>query len=196
VGRLHNKRSKLFGGIELSGAERVVEWKDFWLPRFDAVFEDISQKNLIEVSFLDAISEQRKRFPVCLEIGEESTLTHYDIWSGNVMVETDGHSPFERGNVGSREDSDDRDGVRVSGYLDIPGFWADYARELSFMEMFGMADSHFYEVYTSYHQLDEGFEIRKNLYNLKMHLKHITMYPDQRYYRDGAQQCLSYIERH
>ena len=196
VGRLHNKRSKLFGGIELSSHERVAEWKDFWLPRFDTVFEDISQKNLIEVSFLDAIAEQRKGFSNYLEIGGDSTLTHYDIWSGNVMVDMHGHSLSERHNDRSGQRFDDRDGVRVSGFLDIPGFWADYARELSFMEMFGMADSRFYEVYTSYHQLDEGFEIRKNLYNLKMHLRHITMYPDQRCYRDGARQCLSYIESH
>lgn len=185
VGKLHSERSKLFGGVELPAAKRVVEWKDFWLPRFDGVFEDISQTNLIDVSFLGAIAEQRKRFPIYLEIGDESTLTHYDIWSGNVMVDMDGHT------AGQSEGS-----VQVSGFLDIPGFWADYARELSFMEMFGMADSRFYEIYTSYHQLDEGFEIRKNLYNLKMHLRHITMYPDQRYYRDGARQCLSFIESH
>ena len=49
-------------------------------------------------------------------------------------------------------------GSNIGGFLDVPGFWADYARELSFMEMFGSADSRFYEVYTSYHELDDAFE--------------------------------------
>jgi fructosamine-3-kinase len=176
VGHLHRKRSSRFGGVELPERERNAQWKDFWLPRFDAVFEDISGKNLVEKNFLDEIVKQRERFASYLSTGEESTLTHYDIWSGNVMVEIDDWC------------------VRVSGFLDIPGFWADYARELSFMEMFGIADSRFYAVYTSYHTLDEGFEMRKNIYNLKMHLKHITMYPDQFYYRNGARQCLAYIQ--
>jgi fructosamine-3-kinase len=183
VGKLHISRSRLFGGVELPQPERISEWKDFWLPRFDAVFEDISHRDLVDVSFLDAIGEARKAFPDYLDIGSESTLTHYDIWSGNVMVDANGR-------FGQHSDS----GVQVSGFLDIPGFWADYARELSFMEMFGMADTRFYDVYTSYHRLDEAYEIRKNLYNLKMHLKHITMYPDQNYYRDGARHCLSFIQ--
>ena len=187
VGKLHKSRSKLFGGVELPQTERISEWKDFWLPRFDTVFEDISHKDLVDVSFLEAVREARKAFPDYLEIGSDSTLTHYDIWSGNVMVDINGR-------FGGRFGENSDWGVEVSGFLDIPGFWADYARELSFMEMFGMADSHFYDVYTSYHRLDEGFEIRKNLYNLKMHLKHITMYPDQHYYRDGARQCLSFIQ--
>ena len=84
----------------------------------------------------------------------------------------------------------------MSGYIDVPGHWADYARELSFMEMFGVADGLFYDVYRSYHRLDEGFELRKNLYNLKMHMRHIMMYPDQSYYRQGARECLLYIQSH
>jgi fructosamine-3-kinase len=118
---------------------------------------------------------------VALDIGGRSTLTHYDIWSGNVMVDFEGSGypgqPF------------------ISGYIDIPGYWADYARELSFMEMFGLANDRFYGRYWAAYPRDDGFELRKNLYNLKMHLKHITMYPDQSYYREGAEACLRFIQQ-
>ena len=88
------------------------------------------------------------------------------------------------------------DKARVSGFIDIPGHWADYARELSFADMFGVADQTFYSTYTGHHQLDPGFTLRKNIYNLKMNLKHITMYPDQYYYRQGAGDCLKTIQQH
>jgi hypothetical protein len=44
--------------------------------------------------------------------------------------------------------------------------------------------------------MDEGFTARKNVYNLKMHIKHISMYPDQSYYRQGARACLAYLQRY
>jgi fructosamine-3-kinase len=63
------------------------------------------------------------------------------------------------------------------------------------MEMFGLGSDRFYGRYWSAFPKDEGFELRKNIYNLKMHLKHITMYPDQRYYREGAEACLRFIQQ-
>ena len=177
VGRLHTARSKGFGGAELAEERRETAWSDFWLPRFDRVFEDSAEKGLVSAAFLEEVASARRDFPRLLAIGEQSTLTHYDIWSGNIMIDKEDGSPT------------------VSGFLDVPGFWADYARELSFMEMFGVADSRFYQIYRSYHALDEAFEIRKNVYNLKMHMKHIMMYPDQSFYRNGAQQCLRQILR-
>jgi fructosamine-3-kinase len=84
--------------------------------------------------------------------------------------------------------------VRVSGYIDVPGFWADPVRELSFAEMFGVADALFYEVYTSVHALPEGWRVRRDLYNLKMNLKHIVMYPQEGFYRQGAARCLGTLE--
>ena len=177
---LHKERSKGFGGVEVEEDDRYHSWPDFWLPRFDGVFAEIATSGLVADAMLRQIERLRLRFPVALDIGSRGTLTHYDIWSGNVMVDFEGSGfpgrPF------------------VSGYIDIPGYWADYARELSFMEMFGMANDRFYDRYWSAYPQDEGFELRKNIYNLKMHLKHITMYPDQSYYRDGAEACLRFIQ--
>jgi len=177
VGRLHQNRSRGFGGVELAPHERQTAWADFWLPRFDNVMREMTETDLLPPSFLEEVTRVRSRFPALLDIGAESTLTHYDIWSGNVMVNPNGSS------------------AQITGFIDVPGHWADYARELSFMEMFGTADRRFYEVYAGYHALDEGFSVRKNVYNLKMHLKHISMYPDQSYYRQGARACLTYIQR-
>lgn len=177
VGRLHRRRAGGFGGVELEATGRVAEWADFWLPRFDRVFEDIAAKGLVPVSFLDAVTRAREGFAPHLRIGPEATLTHYDIWSGNVMLDRRG------------------DDFHVSAFIDIPGHWADYARELSFMEMFGVADAEVYRIYREYRDLDAGFELRKSIYNLKMHLRHVTMYPDEAFYRRGAEDCLRRIQQ-
>jgi fructosamine-3-kinase len=179
--QLHKERGSGFGGVDLKEERRVRSWADFWLPRFDAVFTEVQASGLVSTDLLRQIERVRRRFPSALDIGRRSTLTHYDIWSGNVIVDFEGSGfpgqPF------------------VSGYIDIPGFWADYARELSFMDMFGLASSRFYDRYWNVFPRDETFELRKNIYNLKMHLKHITMYPDQTYYREGAEAALRFVQR-
>jgi fructosamine-3-kinase len=178
---LHKERSSGFGGVEVGEGKRFRSWADFWLPRFDSVFEEVCSSGLVATDTLGQIERIRSRFAVALDIGRQSTLTHYDLWAGNVIVDFEGSGypgrPF------------------ISGYIDIPGYWADYARECSFMEMFGLTSRKFYDRYWSAFGPDEGYELRKNIYNLKMHLKHITMYPDQDYYRDGAESCLRFIQR-
>jgi fructosamine-3-kinase len=178
VRTLHRKKSRGFGGAELPPEERQENWADFWLPRLDQVIEESAESGVIEQSLLNRVKQVRPRLRKYLDIGQKSTLTHYDIWSGNVMIERS-----------SKEN-------RVSGFIDVSGIYADYARELSFMLMFGLADDRMMAQYLDEHSLDDGFILRVNIYNLKMHLKHITMYPGQHYYRKGAEDCLEYIESH
>jgi fructosamine-3-kinase len=177
VVRLHKNSSTGFGGVELPEEKRFKNWPDFWLPRFDAAYKEIEAENLVPPRFLSDVEKMRSHFRGFLDIGDRSTLTHYDIWSGNIMIDYQDGRP------------------RVSGFIDIPGVWADYARELSFMEMFGIADDRFYTIYQGNYKLDPGFQIRKNIYNLKMHMRHIAMYPEELYYRQGAQNCLRVIQK-
>jgi fructosamine-3-kinase len=176
VSVLHLEKSVGFGGVELKPEETNDTWSDFWLTRFNKSITKLRNSKNINPGLLDRVEKIRDYLPSLLEIGKESTLTHYDIWAGNVLLTQ-------------------KDGcVIISGFLDTQGFWADYARELSFMELFGLADHNFYNIYTTTHTLDDNFIIRKNLYNLKMNLIHINMYPEQMYYRHGAINCLEIVE--
>ncbi|TVQ27034.1 MAG: aminoglycoside phosphotransferase family protein [Spirochaetaceae bacterium] len=177
LAELHRIESVGFGGVELDESQRLAEWPDFWLPRFDAVLDDAAESGAVPASILDGARELRPSLARPLSIGATSTMTHYDIWSGNVMVDLD------------------RDVPRVSGYIDVPGFYADYARELSFAMLFGIANRRFFETYLAEHELDPGFELRANIYNLKMNIKHIGMYPTQRVYQQGAVENLEFIRR-
>ncbi len=178
LAELHRIRAHGFGGVELTAEERDDEWPDFWLPRFDRVIDEAAASGSIPARLIDGAREIRPDLRPHLEIGSSSTLTHYDIWSGNVMVDVEADPP------------------RVSGYIDIPGFYADYARELSFAMLFGIAGRRFFETYLRYHDLDDGFEMRANIYNLKMNIKHIQMYPSQTVYQEGAAANLDFVRSH
>lgn len=201
VSELHAITDTGFGGVELAAEDRCRRWADFWLPRFDKAYAEISAGDYISEAMLEEVKEARASFEPALDIGEGSTLTHYDIWSGNVMIDIDGSGGAvaaggASGELGGGPSGVASGGARVSGFIDVPGFYADYARELSFMMMFGVADRAFFQRYLRDHGLDDGFELRVNIYNLKMHLKHIMMYPHERYYRQGAMECLRFIQEH
>jgi fructosamine-3-kinase len=176
VVELHQIKSDGYGFVEASGSSREKAWADFWLPRFDTSLKKVLQGGHVSTQIIERINTIRPELKKMLQIGSRSTLTHYDIWSGNVMLDKQNGK------------------LVVTGFLDVQGYWADYAREISFMEMFGLADETFYKIYCREHQLDDGFEFRKNLYNLKMNLIHVNMYPEQMYYQLGAERCLFIVE--
>ncbi len=178
LAHLHRIRAPGFGGVELPEAERHDEWPDFWLPRFDQAIDEAAASGSVPASLVAGAYEVRPHLRPLLRIGETATMTHYDIWSGNVMVDVEADPP------------------RVSGYIDIPGFYADDARELSFAMLFGVANRRFFETYLRHHDLDHGFELRANVYNLKMNIKHVQMYPGQRVYQQGAAENLDFIRSH
>jgi fructosamine-3-kinase len=173
---LHAIRGRGFGGVELPEEERANRWADFWLPRFDSVIADAAASGVVSEILVDGAKEIRPHLHSLLDIGPESTFTHYDIWSGNVMIDTESDPP------------------RVSGYIDIPGFYADYARELSFAMLFGVADRSFFETYLGRREIDQHFASRASLYNLKMNIRHIMMYPGQTVYQRGARECLDLLK--
>lgn len=174
---LHEITEEGFGSCAQASAEREERWADFWLPLFDSVFSKVEEADLIDENFLERVRDARREFAPALEVGPVATLTHYDIWSGNILIDTEAPG-----------------GARISGYLDISGFFADYARELSFAEMFGLADGAFYARYQKQHAIDPGFRLRASIYNLKMSLRHVEMYPQEEYYRRLAADCLAFIE--
>lgn len=172
--RLHKTKSRGFGGVELSPEEREPSWPAFWLPRLEEVIRMVRDADVLPET---VFAEARRLWPFLeslLEIGEVSTLTHYDIWAGNVMVDA---------------------GPRISGYIDIPGNWADYAWEISFMQVFGLGDEEFLRRYQEAHGLDETFELRLRAYQLRTFVKHVMMYPSEAYYREGTDMCLKTLRR-
>jgi fructosamine-3-kinase len=154
---LHTRREPGFGGVEVPPEQRASTWCEFWLPRYEATLAEAQAGGTAPDALLDALQDLRPHLPELLAIGPVGTLTHYDIWTGNVMVALDGAYP------------------RVTGYLDVMGHYADYARELS--SMFGLADQRLMHIYEQRHGFDATFEARFTLYTLKMCMQLVHMYP-------------------
>ncbi len=173
---LHTHQDLGFGGVELSPSKRSATWADFWVPRYDIAVAEARDKGLLDAAMLDGLTEVRGQLPALLDIGPTGTLTHYDIWTGNVMVDR----------------RDDR--VYVSAFVDVMGYYADYARELS--SMFSMADEWLMAAYRQRHGLDAGFQARFDAYSLKMCLQLASMYPSESRYMDAARQFLGQVLRY
>ena len=174
VADLHMHQATGFGGLELPVQQRSPTWPDFWMLRFDqAVLEAQETRHDID-HLLAAIREMRDQLPLLLNIGVQGTLTHYDIWGGNVMVHFTAGRPY------------------VSGFLDPFGYYADYAREIS--SMCGLGGLQFMEAYQQRHSLDETFEVRYDVYSLKMSLQMACMYPDTTWPVDRAKHYLTKIQ--
>jgi fructosamine-3-kinase len=158
LAELHTVREPGFGGVELPPEERRATWAGFWLARFDYEVAKTGERGLLQDGLLDEIAALRDGLGPLLDIGPLGSPTHYDIWSGNVMV-------------------DERDGrPAVTGFLDPLGYWADTAREIS--SMGGLAGERFMAAYRRRHPTDATFDARVSLYSLKMGLQLVCIYPD------------------
>ena len=172
---LHTLTESGFGGVELRAGKRFERWEDFWIPRFDAVMCRMRALRLVEEPLLDEILDVREEFPRVLQDVTIGTLTHYDIWTGNVMVEFREGRPV------------------VSAFIDVLGYYADYARELS--SMGSLADRQLLAAYFRGHGRDGNFGLRRDIYSLKMNLQLVEMYPTEALHRAAARSNLRSITK-
>lgn len=123
-------------------------WPVCWLPRFDSAFDEQQQEQPDLVELFTGIYKIRGNFPRVLEIGVLGTLTHYDIWGGNVMV----HSWAT--------------GLHLSSFLEAIEYLADCARDLS--SMCGLGGKRLIEIYAQLRGLDSRYQVQHDIYASKM----------------------------
>lgn len=81
-------------------------------------------------------------------------LVHGDLWSGNVAA-------------------DERGGPLV---FDPAVYFADRETDLAMTELFGGFPARFYDAYAEIYPLDQGYRVRKKLYNLYHILNHLNLF--------------------
>lgn len=84
----------------------------------------------------------------------EASLIHGDLWSGNLIVDEKGGPCLI-------------DPAVYFGFREI---------EIAFTELFGAYDSRFYSAYNEAWPLDEGYEERKDIWNLYPLLVHVNLF--------------------
>lgn len=82
------------------------------------------------------------------------SLVHGDLWSGNAAVMTDGTPVI----------------------LDPATYYGDREVDIAMSELFGRFPQSFYDGYIATYPLDDGYEMRKVLYNLYHILNHFNLF--------------------
>ncbi len=99
---------------------------------------------------------------------DSPSLLHGDLWSGNYMIGNDGEA-----------------------WLIDPATYVGHAEaDLAMTELFGGFDRHFYEGYKAVRPLQDGYEDRRDLYNLYHILNHLNLFGIM--YLSGVKRTLNY----
>ncbi|MEM6613803.1 MAG: fructosamine kinase family protein [Cyanobacteria bacterium P01_C01_bin.72] len=84
----------------------------------------------------------------------QPSLVHGDLWSGNAAITTDG----------------------LPVIFDPATYYGDRETDIAMTELFGGFPGAFYRGYNQAWQLDQGYEQRKNIYNLYHVLNHFNLF--------------------
>ncbi|HHC74555.1 MAG TPA: fructosamine kinase family protein [Thiothrix sp.] len=131
------------------------DWLSFWRKHRLGVQLDLAQQNGIHSSIYQAgqtLSMQLDQFFDQREI--KPSLLHGDLWAGNLAYTPSGE---------------------VVVY-DPAVYYGDHEADLAMTTLFGGFSSDFYEAYHHHYPLAQGYEVRKDLYNLYHILNHYNLF--------------------
>lgn len=134
--------------------EPFDNWIKFFIEkRLEVQLQLAKKKGLIE----DSLVEKFRRFyPLLPDLlpEEPASLLHGDMWSGNVMIGSDG----------------------MVCLMDPAVYYGNREIEISFTQMFGGFDRSFYDAYYEAFPLQYGFDQRVDIYNLYPYLVHVNLF--------------------
>ncbi|MBN7815049.1 fructosamine kinase family protein [Algoriphagus pacificus] len=158
---LHLKSSKSFGLEEDNYIASLVQknlqtanWVDFYIEqRLEPLLGKAYFDRLIPLDFLKKF---QSIYPVIESAipKEKPALLHGDLWSGNVICNSEGQPCL----------------------IDPAVYFGHREMDLAFSRLFGGFDSRFYQSYESIIPLEPGFESRTGIYNLYPLLVHLNLF--------------------
>ena len=130
-------------------------WVDFWQTRRLGFQLDLCHHNGYGGGLYDQGQRLIAEIPLFFEGYQPvASLLHGDLWSGNW--------------------SGDQDGQPV--IFDPASYYGDREADLAMMELFGHPGRAFFAAYNEAYELDAGYAVRKNLYNLYHILNHANLF--------------------
>jgi fructosamine-3-kinase len=130
-------------------------WSDFWCEARLGPQLDLARKNGFGKSLLKKGEQLAEAVPGLLsEHAAAASLLHGDLWSGNAGFLADGAPVL----------------------FDPAVYWGDREADLAMTELFGGFPRTFYSAYREAAPLDQGYAVRKTLYNLYHVLNHANLF--------------------
>ena len=130
------------------------DWIDFFIQlRLEYQLKLAVQNSLVDSSFVNRYRKFYELLPTLLPI-DQPALLHGDMWSGNVMVDSEGYVCL----------------------IDPAVYYGHREIELAFTQMFGGFDHEFYSSYQEAYPLESGFDERVAIYNIYPHMVHVNLF--------------------
>ena len=156
---LHGHTRTTFGRIHEPG---IPSWADVFVPELTAMRRHVEDK--LSDAVLNDIDASLKAAGDILKDQGTPTLTHGDIWAGNVMVDRRG------------------DEWHLTGLVDPSGAkFTDVEFELAYLQVFNTVGSPFFDRYTTRFPLRPGYELRRLYYWLNTYMIHVWLFEDRDY---------------
>ncbi len=160
--KLHRYTNSQFGwhrentiGSTLQNNQQMDNWLEFWNTQRLGFQLALAKKNGANKGLLD------KGERIQSELGQffqgydpEISLLHGDLWSGNYAFTDNGDAVI----------------------FDPATYYGDREADIAMTELFGGFSSDFYAHYNERWPLDDGYRVRKHLYNLYHILNHFNMF--------------------
>jgi len=162
LARVHSVHGETFGwhrdnyiGRTAQLNPRSASWSDFWREaRLEPQLE-LARKNRLGTELVVKGERLAEALPRLLsQHAPAASLLHGDLWSGNTGFLADGTPVL----------------------FDPAVYWGDREADLAMTELFGGFPQVFYSAYAGAAPLDQGYSVRKTLYNLYHVLNHANLF--------------------
>ncbi len=165
VAGLHDHTRDAGFGHLVYDDEPHPSWPDYFTELLASNYRDACDTGLVAPDDLRLCERVVASTPAHLVRTAVPTLVHGDLWATNIMV---------AGEPGS---------MRLTGFLDPGGLFADPEYELAYLEIWHTIDERFFEAYTRRHPLAPGYEHRRLFYWLNTLLLHVWCFRAEHYAR-------------
>jgi protein-ribulosamine 3-kinase len=161
MAELHQQTNAQFGLKDNNFIGSLPQQNDFtdnWLSffinhRILPLVQLATDRNLVSNLFVDDIERLLKNLANLLPI-ERPALVHGDLWSGNLMVDSQGHPCL----------------------IDPAVYYGHREMDLAFSHLFGGFEQSFYDAYQEVYPLEPDFDSRVDIYNIYPLLVHLNLF--------------------
>ena len=146
-------------GSTFQSNRQQQDWIDFWRTERLGFQLDLAARNGYGGRLAKRGERLLERFPALIDHAPTPSLLHGDLWGGN---------------FGIAKDKGGDDGIPV--IFDPACYFGDREADIAMTELFGGFGADFYAAYQAAWPLDDGYRIRKTLYNLYHILNHLNLF--------------------
>jgi fructosamine-3-kinase len=158
---MHRHRAAAFGwerdntiGATPQRNAWTADWIDFWREQRLGAQLALAAQNGHRGQLQRLGGQLMARFAVLIDHAPPPSLLHGDLWGGNLAFGTDGEPVI----------------------YDPATYYGDREAEIAMTELFGGFGTDFYAAYRDTWPIDEGYQVRRTLYNLYHVLNHLNLF--------------------